>query len=70
MKIKMDEIIVSRGSGKTVLSYMIGLYKLYKSGKISKIDYFTRRGVALVCLCGMSEEDALKQIAKEFEEDE
>lgn len=65
----MDGIIVSRGSGKTASAYMVGLYKLYKSGKISKIDYLYMRGAALVFMCGVSEEDALKQIEKELEED-
>lgn len=65
----MDDIIISRGSGKSVLSYMIGLHKLYKSGKISKIDYLSMRGAALVLMFGVSEEDALNQIRKELEED-
>lgn len=65
----MDGIIVSRGSGKTASAYMVGLYKLYKSGKISKIDYLYMRGAALVLMLGVSEEDALKQIEKELEED-
>ncbi len=66
----MSEFVVSRGSGKTATSYMIGLSKLYNSGKISKEDYFTMRGAALVLMFGMSEEDALNQIAKELEEDD
>ena len=66
----MDEIVVSRGSGKSALAYMVGLHKLYKSGKISKIDYLSMRGAALVLMFGVSEEDALKQIEKELEEDD
>ena len=66
----MDEIGVSRGSGKSTLAYMIGLHKLYESGKISKSDYLSMRGAALVLMFGVSEEDALKQIAKEFWEDD
>ena len=66
---KMSEFVVPRGSGKSAISYMIGLSKLYNSGKISKEDYFAMRGAALVLLFGVPEEDALKQIAKELEED-
>lgn len=65
----MDEIINSRGSGKTAINHMIGLHKLYESGKISKIDYLFMRGAALVIMFGVSEDDALKQIEKELEED-
>jgi len=65
----MDEIIISRGSGKSAFSYMVKLYMLYKSGKISKMDYLYMRGAALVLMFGVSEEDALKQIEKELEED-
>lgn len=65
----MDEIGVSRGSGKSAIAYMVGLHKLYESGKISKSDYLSMRGAALVLMFGVSEEDALKQIAKEFVED-
>lgn len=66
----MDEIIISRGSGKSAIAYMIGLYKLYESGKISKIDYLSMKGAALTLMFGVSEEDVLNQIAKELEEDE
>lgn len=66
----MEEIIVSRGSGKSALSYMTGLHNLYKSGKISKTDYLSMRGAALVIMFGVSEEDALKQIEKELKEDD
>ena len=65
----MDEIIVSRGYGKSAFAYMIRLHMLYESGKISKIDYLTMKGAALVFLFGMPEEDVLKQIKKELEED-
>lgn len=66
----MDEIIISRGSGKSALAYMVGLYKLYKSGKISELDYLSMRAAALVLMFRVSEEDALNQIAKKLEEDE
>lgn len=66
----MSEFVVSRGSGKSATSYMIGLSKLYNSGKISKEDYFAMRGAALVLMFGMSVEDVLKQIAKELNEDD
>lgn len=66
----MSEFSASRGSTKTAISYMIGLKKLYNAGMISKLDYFTVRGVALVLLFGMSKEDALKQMKVDFEEDE
>lgn len=66
---KTSEFVAPRGSAKSATSYMIGLSKLYNSGKISKEDYFTMRGAALVLMFGMSEEDALKQIEKELEED-
>ena len=65
----MDEIIISRGSGKSALAYMFGLHKLYKSGKISKIDYLSMRGAALVLMFRVPEEDALNQIRKELEEE-
>ena len=65
----MDEIIISRGFGKSTSAYMVRLHMLYKSGKISKIDYLSMIYVALVLMCGVSEEDALKRIAKELEED-
>lgn len=65
----MDEIINSRGSGKTAINHMIGLHKLYESGKISKTDYVFMKGAALVLMFGFSEEDALKQIEKELGED-
>ena len=65
----MDDIVISRGSGKSALAYMTGLHKLYKSGKISKTDYLSMRGAALVLMFGVSEEDALKQIEKELKED-
>ena len=65
----MDEIVLSRGSGKTEIAHMIGSHKLYESGKISKLDYLFMRGAALVLMFGVSEEDALKQIEKELEED-
>lgn len=64
----MQEFIVSRGSGKSAIEYMVGLHKLYESGKISKMDYLSMRGAALVLMFGVSEEDALKQIEKELEE--
>lgn len=65
----MAEIAISRGSGKSAIAYMVGLHKLYESGKISKIDYMSMRGAALVLMFGVPEEDALKQIEKEFEEE-
>lgn len=66
----MDGIVVSRGSGKTASAYMVGLYKLYKSGKISKSDYLFMRGAALVLMFGVPEEDVMNQITKELEEDD
>lgn len=66
----MDEIVIPRGSGKTALAYMVGLHKLYKTGKISKTDYLYMRGAALVFMFGVSEEKVLKQIEKELEEDD
>lgn len=66
----MDEIVISRGSGKSALNYMVRLHELYKSGAISKTDYLTMRSAALVLLFGMSEQDVLKQIKKELEEDD
>lgn len=65
----MDEMAISRGSGKSALTYLVKLRKLYKSGMINKTDYLCMRSAALFFLFGMSEEDALKQIAKELEED-
>lgn len=66
---KTSEFIIPRGSGKSAISYMIGLSKLYNSGKISKEDYFAMRGAALVLMFGVPEEDVLNQIEKELEED-
>lgn len=66
----MDEIVISRGSGKSAIAYMVGLHKLYESGKISKIDYLSMRGAALVLMFGVPEKEVLNQIAKELEEDE
>ena len=66
----MDEIVVSRGSGKTALAYMVGLLKLYKTGKISKRDYLYMRGAALVLMFGVPEEEVMNQITKELEEDD
>ena len=65
----MDEIVISRGSGKSALAYMVGLHKLYETEKISKLDYLSMRGAALVLMFGVSEEDALNQIAKKLDED-
>ena len=63
---KMSEFVVPRGSGRSSISYMICLHKLYTSGKISRIDYYTMRAAALVFLFGVPEEDVLKQIEKEL----
>ena len=66
----MDEIVMSRGSGKTALAYMVGLHKLYKSGKISKRDYLFMRGAALIIMFGVPEEEVMNQTTKELEEDD
>lgn len=66
----MDEIVMSRGSGKTALAYMVGLHKLYESGKLSKTDYLFMRGAALVLMFGVPEEEVMNQITKKLEEDD
>lgn len=65
----MNDIVIPRGSGRSAIAYMAGLHKLYESEKISKIDYLSMRGAALVLMFGVPEEDVLKQIEKELEED-
>ena len=65
----MDEIVISRGSGKSAFAYMVRLHMLYESGKISKMDYLSMMGAALVLLLGVPEEDVLNFIRKELEED-
>lgn len=65
----MDEFIISRGSGKTAFAYMFRVHNLYKSGKISKIDYLSMIGAALILMCGVTEEDVLNMIRKELEND-
>lgn len=62
----MDEIIISRGSGKSAFTYLVRLHDLYKSGKISEIDYLSMFWAVLVFLFRMSEENALNLITKKF----
>jgi len=59
-------VITARWSSKSSTSYIAGLEKLYQSGKITKIDYISMKGAALVMLFGYPENEILKWMEKEL----